>query len=812
VAAKGENLILRYLTWCGRRRWAILAGVLATYLGAGWLASRLELRTAFSELLPSDDPGVVTLAKTQKRMGDMSLLLIGISSPDRKANLAYADAITAKLRALPPTVCALAAYHVRDLRDFYETNKWLYLKSDDLTAIRDRLKREIAKRKNPLFISLEEDEPLEQLEARVKPKNALDGKFEDGYFASGDYVWIAALPPGGLFVENAGEALLKAANAIVAADPPERHHAGMRAHVGGPIATALATRQAVERDILWVTITCLSIVALTIGLYFRQVRAVILVGIPATLGSLLAFAFAAIVFGHLNSSTAFLGSIIVGNGINYAIVLLARYTEERANGEAVMPALVTAVSGVWKGTLVAALSATAAYGSLVVTSFRGFSQFGVIGAVGWLCCWAATFTLLPVLVLILDDRKSARAPKVAPARITWLGQMVSRRPRIFLGSALLLTLVAMWGARHFLHDPFEYDFRKLNTVTQKTEEVQRFDRSMDNLFGRWPSPTIILGDKVEDVEPLEAAIRRQDAAAPGPDVIGQVVTIFDLLPGPPEEQKRRLALIDEIRKTAQDPALEILDDEEKHQLERATPPDGLRVLVPSDLPPLARRPFTEADGTIGRVVLVYPVEEGLSVWSGRDLLRIAAVLQYLKLDDGRVVSTSGSAVVFGAMIRSILRDGPIATLTALCTVLLTVTLTLRPFRTALLALASLGVGVIWMIGAAGWAGVRITFLNFIAVPITLGLGIEYALNVLARYRERKDIVEAISATGGAVALCSWTTIVGYGSLLAAQNHALRGFGSMAILSEVSCLLAAVVALPAFLAVRRRKTSQERLTM
>ena len=48
-----------------------------------------DLKTAFSELLPSNDPGVVTLTRTEKRMGDMSLLLIGVRSPDYAANLRY---------------------------------------------------------------------------------------------------------------------------------------------------------------------------------------------------------------------------------------------------------------------------------------------------------------------------------------------------------------------------------------------------------------------------------------------------------------------------------------------------------------------------------------------------------------------------------------------------------------------------------------------------------------------------------------------------------------------------------------------------
>ena len=53
-------------------------------------------------------------------------------------------------------------------------------------------------------------------------------------------------------------------------------------------------------------------------------------------------------------------------------------------------------------------------------------------------------------------------------------------------------------------------------------------------------------------------------------------------------------------------------------MDRVRPPDSLRSVSAQDLPPLARRPFTEADGTYGRVLLVYPPEHGMSVWNGRD--------------------------------------------------------------------------------------------------------------------------------------------------------------------------------------------------
>ena len=187
----------------------------------------------------------------------------------------------------------------------------------------------------------------------------------------------------------------------------------MTAQVSGPIATGIANRQAVIDDIIMVTTICMVIVVLSIGFYFRRLRAIPLTGIPAAIGAAIAFAVAELAFGYLTESTSFLGSIIVGNGINYAIVLMSRYEEHRARGEDPEASLCAAMAGVWRGTLVASIAASAAYASLMVTSFRGFYQFGVMGAVGSLACWAATFTALPALLVLLDRRPrqlSRRAP------------------------------------------------------------------------------------------------------------------------------------------------------------------------------------------------------------------------------------------------------------------------------------------------------------------------------------------------------------------------------------------------------------------
>jgi hypothetical protein len=144
-------------------------------------------------------------------------------------------------------------------------------------------------------------------------------------------------------------------------------------------------------------------------------------------------------------------------------------------------------------------------------------------------------------------------------------------------------------------------------------------------------------------------------------------------------------------------------------------------------------------------------------------------------------------------------------LLALVGVIATVLLLFRFTIASPFVIGSLVVGVLWMLAATIVLGVKINFINLIAFPITFGIGVDYAVNVMGRYLQdgRGDVTAAIRATGGAVGLCSLTTIIGYSSLLLAQNRGLFLFGLVAVLGEVTCLTTAVVMLPAALLAYQR---------
>jgi predicted exporter len=115
--------------------------------------------------------------------------------------------------------------------------------------------------------------------------------------------------------------------------------------------------------------------------------------------------------------------------------------------------------------------------------------------------------------------------------------------------------------------------------------------------------------------------------------------------------------------------------------------------------------------------------------------------------------------------------------------------------------------------ARSWrsSGVKLNFLNFIVFPITFGIGADYAFNILRRYEAdgAGTAGEAVKTSGGAVALCSLTTIIGYGTLLVSDNRALNSFGALAGAGEVACLAVALILTPSLLVVLERRSDTAR---
>jgi hypothetical protein len=216
----------------------------------------------------------------------------------------------------------------------------------------------------------------------------------------------------------------------------------------------------------------------------------------------------------------------------------------------------------------------------------------------------------------------------------------------------------------------------------------------------------------------------------------------------------------------------------------------------------------ERDGTLGKMVLVYPRPSD-ALWKANSIHRFVNVLREFAAmrvagvtRPGRV---AGSIPISSDILSSIGRDAPIASAVSFLGVLAVVLILMRGHIVSAYVIGSLLTGVLWLVGAVVAFGIKMNFVNFIAFPITFGIGVDYSVNVMTRFVQdgSRDVTGAVRSTGGAVALCSLTTIIGYSSLLIAKNRALYLFGLVAVMGEVACLTAAVLALPAFLMLLQR---------
>ena len=825
MSGRSPDLIARrYVAWVRRRALAIIAAHGVVLAAAIYLiAYRLPLYADFSYLLPQDVPAVRDLRKLEARVKSSDTVLVVLQAPSAESRAASAREMSTGLRTIPNELVERVDDDDSETRAWKRANRHLFVKLEDLVRARDALRHRIEAAKlkaNPLYVDLDDDRDkaaatadrheLDELQARRRDAEA---RLDHAGNVSPDLRTEMIQVRTSFRSTDAarGEALLGAMDhvraQVIAAHP------GVSIGFTGGVVTALSEHRAISKGIILSSLVTTLLVALVLALYFRS--ATLLVLLVGTIGVATAAAFgaAAITVGHLNAATAFLGAIIAGNGINYGILLIARYLEERRKHD-VDAAIAAAIVGTLRPTAIASLGASIAYGSLAATSFKGFADFAVIGAIGMLLCWLATYTLLPALMLRFgrDTRIFHGDPVVGSTLVRLFG---FRRSGVVVAVAAVVGLAAtVIVIRYVAADPFEYNIRNLRSEGEDAIKARQWMAISDKNFGRgYAGRTFIAADRLDQLPLIVDALRRVDIGKPEAQrTIGSIESIVDIggVSLLPADQQSRIAVLTEIRELLDDEALSALDDKERKELDELRPPAVLAPITVEGLPKGIKDQLREKDGRIGYLISIRPAEK-LDEWNGHDLIRFSDAVRQLDLKDGEKVTTSGSSVIFADIVTSIQHDGPLVTAIAAAGLVVMVVLLVGRNRRAIAVLAGTIGGSLLMVATCALAGLKVNFLDFVALPITLGLGIDYAINIAHRHdhEEVPDPITTLRTSGSAVFVCSLTTMIGYGSLLVSENLAIRGFGTASLIGEVTCVLTALVLVPALLAVGTHRRPRPR---
>ncbi len=789
------------------------------------LARGLVLKTGFESLLPDNKASVVELKRVAQRTAGVSTLAVIIDGTDKQALQNFADALLPKLRGLGPQWIGTAENGVHAERDFLRDRQALYLPLEKVREIHDRVEDRFNYEVNGSLVD-EVPEPItrESIEKEFKSAAASKAKgpaYVDGYYMNAQetrQIVLARTPLASGDLDRSHE-LQRRVRAVIDELNPSSFHASLRVGLTGDIITSAEQYGAVKNDLATVGASGIAMILLIDFLFFLRVRAVVVMALSIGMGLLWTFGITRLAIGHLNTASGFLVSIIFGNGINFGILLRARYGEARRAGLDLRLAIEMAYRDTFRPTLSVAAAAGAGYLSLATTSFRGFKDFGIIGGYGMLLCWAANFLLMPPLLVLFErvwptwqnEKQTTLWGKVQAfidqgipfgAPFAWISRHVPSRWVAALGIALGVVSVVL-SVRYVTSDPLEYDLGKLENDSSSVESAAtRLGSGMTDITGRTGQDGMaIMTERLDQVKPLLAELEKRRVEFSNPPAFEKVVSIFDLIP---DQQEEKIELLRKVRQRV----------ERAHELGKVSaddwnailpylPPKDLRPFGVQDLPERVARPFTEKDGTRGRIVYIVPTD-GQSVRNMRYLLRWADAYRKTVLPSGEVVYGSGRAVIFADMLAGIIEEAPKAVLLSAIMTMLVVVFSFksgaRGIRSIILVLGALLTGVAWM-GALLYLGrIKLNFLNFIAIPITLGIGVDYGINLVHRWRLEGPgrLYSIVRETGGAVVLCSLTTVLGYIALLRSVNPAVRSFGLAAVIGELTCLTAVVVVLPAVL--------------
>src|SRR5262249_55541689 len=154
-------------------------------------------------------------------------------------------------------------------------------------------------------------------------------RFPGGYYATPDGAKRVVLvyKPGGSGMD-ATLALKSAVENTIAKLKPNSYAPDLEVHYTGGVQDPIEEHAALIADLELSTVIVTIIVAIAMGLFFRNVRATMALLTSLFMGTFWTFGASFFAVGYLNANSAFLGSIVIGNGINFGIIYLARYLEE----------------------------------------------------------------------------------------------------------------------------------------------------------------------------------------------------------------------------------------------------------------------------------------------------------------------------------------------------------------------------------------------------------------------------------------------------------------------------------------------------
>ncbi|MFC2017969.1 RND family transporter [Chloroflexota bacterium] len=116
--------------------------------------------------------------------------------------------------------------------------------------------------------------------------------------------------------------------------------------------------------------------------------------------------------------TATLGALIIGIGVEFTVLLMMRYYEERSKGEGAVEAMTTAITRIGRAVIASGLTVIGGFGALLIAmDFPIIQDFGIVTMINVFFALVSTLLVLSTLIVLVDrwrERpKAKRLPRLS---------------------------------------------------------------------------------------------------------------------------------------------------------------------------------------------------------------------------------------------------------------------------------------------------------------------------------------------------------------------------------------------------------------
>ena len=523
---------------------------------------------------------------------------------------------------------------------------------------------------------------------------------------------------------------------------------GLNYNVTGSPILIKTLLEILQEDIIKTVVFALLIILILLTLIFHLKSFLVIA--PPVLGMIWTTGQLALMGVPISMATGTFGAIIIGLGTEYGIFMMSRYREEAKKGATNETRVVAMIAGVGKGTIGSSTTTIAGFAALTFSSMPSVIHLGQTLSLGIINCLIGAFFFLPCLMSLKEWTVGGIEikSKKLEKKIVRFTELQAKRPKSFLLVGIILTLLLASGVNYL-------------KVVEETEEsslpenskVMKVFNTLKDKFQRYDSMLVLV--KSENV--LSSNVLKEVYLLNNQldNVYGVEGSSFNLdlkdIYLPREELKRRL----------------------------------------------------EVSDSLGYLIIRLDVSKGADQLQVYDDVKTVLSLTPLSVQPG------GTMAMIRELTDIIMPEMSKLSILGLIGIFACVMLTFMSVRYGIIPLLSVGVGIMWMMGIAGFMGTTIDSGLVGIMSIMAGIGIDFAIQTINRFRLEKSpimverIVNTVQGIFEPVILSSLVAGFGFMAILTATLNFLDVLGKLLFVGVFSCAGITLLFLPSFLVVQER---------